>query len=89
MRRVLAAAIAVLATGAGVHVHSADLSPANTPPLPALARTSPKFVSEVRLGASAQDPTGPENGSANLTGEILSIRPCVDGACVARGFLVF
>jgi lipid A 3-O-deacylase len=73
MRRVLAAAIAMLATGAGVL--AADLTPSNTAPLPVLARPSPMFVSEVRLGASAQDPSGPESGSVNLTGEILSVRP--------------
>jgi lipid A 3-O-deacylase len=73
MRRMLAPAIAMLATGTGVH--AADLTPPNTAPLPVLARSSPTFVSEVRFGASAQDPSGPESGSANLTGEILSVRP--------------
>jgi lipid A 3-O-deacylase len=73
MRRMLAPAIAMLATGTGVL--AADLTPPNTAPLPVLARSSPTFVSEVRLGASAQDPSGPESGSANLTGEILSVRP--------------
>jgi lipid A 3-O-deacylase len=33
------------------------------------------FVSEVRLGGSAHDPWSPEQGSANLTGEILFAKP--------------
>jgi hypothetical protein len=35
----------------------------------------PSFVSEVRIGASAHDPSGPESGSANFTGEILFAKP--------------
>jgi lipid A 3-O-deacylase len=37
--------------------------------------TKPSFLSEVRLGLSAQDPSGAESGSANLTGEILFAKP--------------
>ncbi len=33
------------------------------------------LLSEFRLGASAQDPWGPESNSANLTGEILFAKP--------------
>lgn len=33
------------------------------------------FVSELRIGASAQDPWSPEKGSANLTGEVLFAKP--------------
>jgi lipid A 3-O-deacylase len=33
------------------------------------------FVSELRIGSSAQDPWSPEKGSANLTGEILFAKP--------------
>jgi lipid A 3-O-deacylase len=33
------------------------------------------FVSELRIGASAQDPWSPEKGSANITGEILFAKP--------------
>jgi hypothetical protein len=33
------------------------------------------FVSELRIGASAQDPWSPERGSANITGEILFAKP--------------
>lgn len=38
------------------------------------ADTAPSWpvLSEVRLGVTAQDPSGPERGSANITGEILS-----------------
>ena len=37
----------------------------------------PRFVSEFRVGVSAQEPWGPEgrDGSANLTGEILFAKP--------------
>jgi lipid A 3-O-deacylase len=37
--------------------------------------TRPSLLSEVRLGFSAQDPSGAESGSANLTGEILFAKP--------------
>jgi lipid A 3-O-deacylase len=40
-------------------------------PLP----SGPGFLSELRLGGSAQDPSGPESGSANLTGEVLLSKP--------------
>lgn len=33
------------------------------------------FVSELRIGASAQDPWSPERGSSNLTGEVLLAKP--------------
>jgi hypothetical protein len=33
------------------------------------------FVSEIRLGVFAHDPWSPENGSADINGEILSIKP--------------
>src|ERR1051325_5832376 len=33
------------------------------------------FVSELRIGVSAQDPWSPEKGSANVTGEILFAKP--------------
>lgn len=33
------------------------------------------FLSEVRIGGSAHDPWSPEQGSANLTGEILFAKP--------------
>lgn len=40
-------------------------------PLPA----GPGFVSELRLGGSAHDPSGRESGSANLAGEVLFAKP--------------
>jgi lipid A 3-O-deacylase len=40
-------------------------------PLP----TGPGILSELRLGGSAQDPSGVESGSANLTGEVLFSKP--------------
>ena len=33
------------------------------------------FVSELRIGGSAQDPWSPEKGSGNITGEILFAKP--------------
>jgi hypothetical protein len=36
---------------------------------------SPGFVSEFRIGGSAQDPWGAERGTGNLTGEILLAKP--------------
>lgn len=41
------------------------------------AAAQPSFLSEFRIGFSAQDPWGPEgdDGSANLTGEILLAKP--------------
>jgi len=43
----------------------------------AAAPAQPSFLSEFRIGFSAQDPWGPEgnDGSANLTGEILLAKP--------------
>jgi hypothetical protein len=43
------------------------------PELPAPAATA--FVSEIRLGVFAHDPWSPEKGSADINGEILSIKP--------------
>jgi len=40
-------------------------------PLP----SGPGFLSELRIGGSAQDPSGVESGSANLTGEVLFSKP--------------
>ena len=33
------------------------------------------FLSELRIGGSAQDPWSPENGSGNITGEVLFSKP--------------
>ena len=35
----------------------------------------PSLVSELRFGFSAQDPWGPENGSGDVTGEVLFAKP--------------
>ena len=35
----------------------------------------PSLLSEFRFGFSAQDPWGPEDGSANVTGEVLFAKP--------------
>ena len=42
---------------------------------PFVGASRPGLLSEFRLGASAQDPWGPESNSANLTGEILFAKP--------------
>ncbi len=74
MRRVLAAGVLVLALGAGAQ--AADVAPPSNHPSASVLTSPPVgFVSEIRLGAAAQDPSGPESGSGNLTGEILSVRP--------------
>src|SRR4051794_15219942 len=67
----LVAALAAWATP-GV---AADLStrvPAAQPIM--AAPLQPLSLWELRLGGSAQDPSGPESGSFNVTGEILSPR---------------
>lgn len=53
---------------------AADL--ARTPaPAPVLARQG--FISELRLGAFAHDPTSPEKGSVDINGEILTVKPFI------------
>jgi lipid A 3-O-deacylase len=73
MRRLLAVTGAIIATVP--LARAADLRPSPPALLPTLAASPPAFLSEVRFGGSAQDPAGPESGSANLTGEILSAQP--------------
>lgn len=36
---------------------------------------TPSFVSELRFGGSAQDPGGPEQGTANVTGAVVFAKP--------------
>ncbi|WP_114945506.1 acyloxyacyl hydrolase [Microvirga calopogonii] len=85
MCRLFIGAVAALAIG--TQALAADLSPSPPSRLPALATASPAFVSELRFGASAQDPTGPESDTANLTGEVLSVRPWT-AADPALNFLI-
>jgi hypothetical protein len=73
MNRLLAMAGGLVALTAAAH--AADLTPASTPSVPTLAQAQPTLLSELRLGVSAHDPGGPESGTANLNGEILSARP--------------
>lgn len=73
MNRLLAIAGGLLALSATTH--AADLTPASTPSAPTLAQSQPTLLSELRLGVSAHDPSGPESGTANLNGELLSLRP--------------
>jgi hypothetical protein len=54
---------------------SADLptrteAPSASPPPVSILQ--PRFLSEVRFGVSVQDPWGPEDGSVNITGELLT-----------------
>ncbi|RDI57774.1 acyloxyacyl hydrolase [Microvirga subterranea] len=73
MNRLLAMIGGVLALGPAAQ--AADLGPVGSPTAPGPGQAQPAFLSEVRLGLSAHDPGGPESGTANLTGEILSVRP--------------
>jgi hypothetical protein len=53
---------------------AADLS-GGTPLVPYGPQPSPFFLSEIRIGGSLQDPSGPESGSGNIVGEILFAKP--------------
>ena len=70
---ILAMALALLAGAAS----AADLykGPAAGPVAYAPPSQPVSFVSELRIGGSAQDPWSPEKGSANVTGEILFQKP--------------
>ena len=70
---VLSVVLAFVAGGAS----AADLYNASpTGPAAYVPPSQPvSFVSELRIGASAQDPWSPEKGSANVTGEILFQKP--------------
>lgn len=69
------AAVGFVLLGGGAH--AADFAaPAAYAPAPYVAPAAPaSFISEVRLGASAQELFGPEKGSWNVTGEVLFARP--------------
>ncbi|HEX2556205.1 MAG TPA: acyloxyacyl hydrolase [Microvirga sp.] len=55
---------------------AADATPAPQVRLPdPVIPGRPNLVSEFRIGGSAQEPGGPEEGSANITGEILFAKP--------------
>ena len=53
----------------GVPALAAD--PVPPPAAPFVAPASRSFLSEIRVGGSVQDPSGPESGSGSITGEIL------------------
>lgn len=66
---------ALVSVAVAGQVAAADLPAKSAPPPPAPAPATimaPRFLSEVRLGVSAQDPWSPEEGSANITGELLT-----------------
>jgi lipid A 3-O-deacylase len=66
--------LAIVASGAD----AADLlqpAPAYRAPVYAAPAQPMSFVSELRLGGSAQDPWSPEKESANFTGEVLFAKP--------------
>jgi lipid A 3-O-deacylase len=52
---------------------AADLT-APRPAVPLVEPAARSFLSEIRVGGSAQDPSGPESGSGNITGEVLFSR---------------
>ena len=68
MRSAPAAILGLLLAPAAQAADPAALSYA--PPLQPMS-----FVSELRLGGSAQDPWSPERGSGNFTGEVLLRKP--------------
>jgi hypothetical protein len=67
---------AILSVALSGQVQAADLPSRSAPPaapLQALTVTKqPRFLSELRFGVSAQDPWSPEEGSVNITGEVLT-----------------
>ncbi len=72
VRPIAGLAIALIMYEVAGSADAADvIGPAAYPP-PARPMS---FVSELRVGASVQDPWGPEAGSANITGEILFAKP--------------
>jgi hypothetical protein len=73
MRTVLAAGVLFLGLVAGVY--AADVAPPSHRSAPVITSPQPGFISEIRIGGTALDPTSPESGSGSLTGEILSVRP--------------
>jgi hypothetical protein len=85
MRTILVATIAALAAGTGAY--AADLGPAPMAAIPSLPAPAPSSLWELRLGVSAQDPSGPESGSANITGEVLSPRLFQSADPVANLFI--
>jgi hypothetical protein len=65
-----------IALGVATSASAADVrQPAGIQLPDAVVPGRPNLFSEVRLGGSAQEPGGPEEGSANLTGEVLFSKP--------------
>jgi hypothetical protein len=54
-------------------IAAADLGPSPST-VPYTAPSSRSFLSEIRVGGSIQDASGPESGSGSITGEILTQR---------------
>jgi hypothetical protein len=63
---------------------AADLALTPAQP-PIMARQS--FISEVRLGVFAHDPTSPEKGPVDINGEILTVKPFVPADPVLAFFV--
>ncbi|EIM25984.1 acyloxyacyl hydrolase [Microvirga lotononidis] len=64
--------LSFVAMAAGCAANAADLTEKSVIPTLPQQVYAPAFLSELRLGLTAQDPTGPESGSVNLTLEALS-----------------
>ena len=62
LRRALGSALALTLLAGGVSAAEPGASIAS-------------FLSELRIGGSAQDPWSPEKGSGNITGEVLFSKP--------------
>jgi lipid A 3-O-deacylase len=79
MVRIFLAIVTVSAVLFGpVGAHASDLPSRQAPPPPVPAPAPAPgfgFISELRLGGSVQDPSGPESGSFNATGEVLFVKP--------------
>lgn len=70
------AALALIMLAAPVAVGAADLGVAPAaPPAAPVATPLLGVISEARVGVFAHDPWSPEQGSADINGELLSIKP--------------
>jgi lipid A 3-O-deacylase len=72
--RTVGAAIGLVLLGSGVN--AADLGGPRYAPAPYAPVAAPaSFISELRIGGSAQEIMGPEKGTWNINGEVLFAKP--------------